>query len=174
VCVLGWLCGFLVQFLGGLLAVREPAGCVHACSKWQTSGSPCRQGEPNRLGSPHAVGGTCRRGAKTAFFEHPHHPLTFEFAIEYNKGVGSRRTAPAQGIETVGAHGRAPLPWVRFGAAYAGCPPDYGARLCAPTWSWVPLVQGTADFRVPESPRSLRPLPLEKAHCTTLFEDPLR
>jgi hypothetical protein len=29
------------------------------------------------------------------------HPLTFEFAIEYNKGVGSRRTAPAQGIETV-------------------------------------------------------------------------
>jgi hypothetical protein len=28
------------------------------------------------------------------------HPLTFEFAIEYNKGVGSRRTAPAQGIET--------------------------------------------------------------------------
>jgi hypothetical protein len=40
------LCGFLVQFLGGLLAVREPAGCVHACSKWQTSGSPCVQGEP--------------------------------------------------------------------------------------------------------------------------------
>jgi hypothetical protein len=37
-----WLCFwvfgcFLVQFLGGLLAVREPAGCVHACSKWQTS-----------------------------------------------------------------------------------------------------------------------------------------
>jgi hypothetical protein len=30
-------------------------------------GSPCRQGKPNRLGSPHAVGGTCRRGAKTAF-----------------------------------------------------------------------------------------------------------
>jgi hypothetical protein len=29
------------------------------------------------------------------------HPLTFEFAIEYNKGVGSRRTAPAQGIETL-------------------------------------------------------------------------
>jgi len=28
-----------VQFLGGLLAVREPAGCVHACSKWQTSGT---------------------------------------------------------------------------------------------------------------------------------------
>ena len=45
-CVLGWLCVFLVQFLGGLLAVKEPAGCVHACSKWQTSGSPCRQGEP--------------------------------------------------------------------------------------------------------------------------------
>ncbi len=34
---MGQLCGFLVQFLGGLLAVREPAGCVHACSKWQTS-----------------------------------------------------------------------------------------------------------------------------------------
>ena len=33
--------------------------------------------------------------------EVPNHPLTFEFAIEYNKGVGSRRTAPAQGIETV-------------------------------------------------------------------------
>jgi hypothetical protein len=32
--------------------------------------------------------------------EVPNHPLTFEFAIEYNKGVGSRRTAPAQGIET--------------------------------------------------------------------------
>jgi hypothetical protein len=31
------LCGFLVQFLSGLLAVKEPAGCVHACSKWQTS-----------------------------------------------------------------------------------------------------------------------------------------
>jgi hypothetical protein len=31
------------------------------------------------------------------------HPLTFEFAIEYNKGVGSRRTAPAQGIETAPA-----------------------------------------------------------------------
>jgi hypothetical protein len=35
-----WVFGcFLVQFLGGLLAVREPAGCVHACSKWQTSES---------------------------------------------------------------------------------------------------------------------------------------
>jgi hypothetical protein len=42
------------------------------------------------------------------------HPLTFEFAIEYNKGVGSRRTAPAQGIETVGAHGRAPLHGLGF------------------------------------------------------------
>jgi hypothetical protein len=31
---------FLVQFLGGLLAVREPAGCAHACSKWQTSVPP--------------------------------------------------------------------------------------------------------------------------------------
>jgi hypothetical protein len=34
---------------------------------WSPLGSPCRQGKPNRLGSPHAVGGTCRRGAKTAF-----------------------------------------------------------------------------------------------------------
>jgi hypothetical protein len=34
------------------------------------------------------------------------HPLTFEFAIEYNKGVGSRRTAPAQGIETRGVGGK--------------------------------------------------------------------
>jgi hypothetical protein len=43
-CVFGWLCGFLVQFLGELLAVREPAGCVHACSKWQTSGFPLQAG----------------------------------------------------------------------------------------------------------------------------------
>jgi hypothetical protein len=33
------------------------------------------------------------------------HPLTFEFVIEYNEGVGSRRTAPAQGIETFGTTG---------------------------------------------------------------------
>jgi hypothetical protein len=31
-------------------------------------GSPCQQGEPKGLGSPHAVGGTYRRGAKTAFW----------------------------------------------------------------------------------------------------------
>ena len=49
-CVLGWLCGFLVQFLGGLLAVREPAGCVHACSKWQTSGFPLLAGGTERRG----------------------------------------------------------------------------------------------------------------------------
>ena len=30
-------------------------------------GSPCGQGEPSFSGSPHAVGGTCRRGAKTTF-----------------------------------------------------------------------------------------------------------
>ena len=50
-CVLGWLCGFLVQFLGGLLAVREPAGCVHACLKWQTSGFPLLAGGTLRRGS---------------------------------------------------------------------------------------------------------------------------
>jgi len=41
---LGGCVVFLVQFLGGLLAVREPAGCVHACSKWQTSGFPLLAG----------------------------------------------------------------------------------------------------------------------------------
>ncbi len=47
VCVVGWggASGwFLMQFLGGLFAVREPAGCVHACTKWQTPGVPPRSG----------------------------------------------------------------------------------------------------------------------------------
>ena len=58
-----WLCFwvfgcFLVQFLGGLLAVREPAGCVHACSKWQTSVSPLEKG-----GEGTGVGGFCQQKA---------------------------------------------------------------------------------------------------------------
>ena len=70
------------------MAVREPAGCVHACSKWQTSEvPPASRGEPcgglvpalregNRAGVrfprlargtrkarfPLPAGGTCRRG----------------------------------------------------------------------------------------------------------------
>ena len=35
------------------------------------SGSPCRQGELNRLGSPHAVGGNLQEGGKNCIFEHP-------------------------------------------------------------------------------------------------------
>jgi hypothetical protein len=53
------------------------------------------------------------------------HPLTFEFAIEYNKGVGSRRTAPAQGIETIDLP-RHPL-WVQ---GHEGPPLRRGLKHC--------------------------------------------
>jgi len=35
--------------------------------KWQTSGSPCKQGEPRPFGSPREAGGTLRRGAIVNF-----------------------------------------------------------------------------------------------------------
>jgi hypothetical protein len=35
---------FLGQFFDGLWDVGEPAWCIHACSKWQTSGFPSRSG----------------------------------------------------------------------------------------------------------------------------------
>jgi len=35
--------------------------------KWQTSGSPCLQGEPRPFGSPREAGGTLRRGAIVNF-----------------------------------------------------------------------------------------------------------
>ena len=60
--------GGVGDVLGVLLQVfwvdLAPAGCVHACSKWQTSGFSLRAGgtEPVR-GSPREAGGTLRRGA---------------------------------------------------------------------------------------------------------------
>jgi hypothetical protein len=48
---------------GGLLALREPAGCVHACSKWQTPVVPPRSGGNHARGRfPLLAGGKPEEG----------------------------------------------------------------------------------------------------------------
>jgi hypothetical protein len=84
------LCGFLVQFLGGLLAVREPAWCVHACSKWQTSVIPIGIGqqnnnpadtvEPSALDTPTLFALASERGFPRLVVEYPDGKSRFHIA----------------------------------------------------------------------------------------------